>query len=100
MYPNWYNPHKGPAFKTVIERVSEIYKVPAEEIRGTCRKRHIVEARWVCAYVLRKRNGLSYPAIGRLLNRDHTSIMHACESLPHLKKYRPTIQEALDRILR
>lgn len=99
MFPKWYKPPRRKVSGTVIERVAQLYKITPSDIRGHQRNRHFVEARWVCAEVLRSQNGLSYPAIGRLLNRDHTTIMHACQSVQHLRKYRPSIQDALDRLM-
>ncbi len=99
MFPKWYQPPKRKTVGTVIEKVAKFYKIDIADIRGPSRKQNLVEARWVCAEVLRRRSGLSYGAIGRLLNRDHRTIMHACESVASLKKYRPTMQAALDYLL-
>ena len=54
--------------------------VTAEEIVGNCREAHIVEARHKVWFVMR-REGLSYPAIARLVERDHTTIMYALKKI-------------------
>lgn len=36
-------------------------------------------ARQFAAWVIRHRTGMSYPALGRFLKRDHTTIMHSCK---------------------
>ena len=42
-------------------------------------RRHVAEARHEVMHVLRSRFHWSYPAIGDLLGRDHTSVMHALQ---------------------
>ncbi|MBX3751922.1 MAG: hypothetical protein KF897_17725, partial [Opitutaceae bacterium] len=45
---------------------------------GASRTRHVVEARFEAIRLVRAaRPDLSLPAIGRLFNRDHTTILHA-----------------------
>lgn len=60
----------------IIAGIASEMGVSAEEVIGPCREKRLVEARWVIAHVLRER-GNSFPAIGRHLNRDHSSIQHA-----------------------
>lgn len=52
--------------------------VTLAEVKGPLRNRSIVEARFACIYAVRQqRPDLSYPAIGRFFNKDHTSCLHA-----------------------
>ena len=50
------------------------------DIMSACRARDICAARW---HVMRRARdaGLSYPAIGRAMGMDHTSVMHGLERL-------------------
>lgn len=51
-------------------------------IEGPTRKQHVVVARHIIAFILREYAGMSFPTIGRLLgNRDHTTIIHACNKM-------------------
>lgn len=45
------------------------------DIRSPRRTLHLVRARRACAVALR-RHGLSYAEVGRLLKRDHTSVLY------------------------
>lgn len=59
---------------------AEAFDVPLEQLRGRSRKRELVRARHVAAWVIRRTTDASYPKIGRLLGcRDHTSAMHAVQ---------------------
>lgn len=63
-----------------LKEVAFSLKVTTEEIFGRSREDYIVKARHTVCYIARE-NGLSFCAIGRLIGRDHGSIMSACRSL-------------------
>ena len=50
------------------------------EILGRCRKRELVIARQICFYCLRE-NGFTYKTIGKLMQRDHATIIHGFETV-------------------
>jgi Bacterial dnaA protein helix-turn-helix len=64
-----------PAARTILTSVAEKYRIRFEDILGPRRKVLFVRARIECAVLMR---GLGYttPKIGRVLNRDHTSVLH------------------------
>jgi hypothetical protein len=60
--------------------------VTLAEIKGSHRSRSIVEARQLTMYEIhRQRPDLSYPAIGRFLNKDHTTVLHAVKKIAAMK---------------
>ncbi|MBQ3870615.1 MAG: chromosomal replication initiator protein DnaA [Clostridia bacterium] len=63
----------------IMSVVSTRYGTTKDEVKGKSKKREIVEARHVCAYLIRELTGYSLNQIGALLNRDHTTIMNSCE---------------------
>lgn len=71
-----YEPHK------ILSLVMEVTGVEADEINGNRRFPSVTKARhlyWAC---LRKYCGLSYPAIGYLASRHHTTIMVGVKGVP------------------
>lgn len=62
---------------TIINEAATYYGVGVEDILGPSRKKEMVEARQHAIYRLREEFHLSFPRIAELLNRDHSSIMHA-----------------------
>lgn len=59
----------------VLEGVARYRKLSVDDLRGPSRLPHIVRARWEVMAVLRRR-GLSMEAIGRLINRNPTTVSH------------------------
>lgn len=57
-----------------LDIVCNEHSVSKEDLRSHSRKPHLVRARWDAMKLLRAR-GLSLPAIGRLLNRHHTTVL-------------------------
>ena len=66
----------------VVRRVSEVTSISEKEIVGISRKRELVEARQITAYLGREILGSSLSSIGIYLGgRDHTTILHACKNI-------------------
>jgi len=64
--------------RPLIERVGAFHGVSFDEIIGPRRDRKTVAARFdAIAAVHKARPDLSTPQLGRIFNRDHTSILHA-----------------------
>jgi len=72
-------------YRRAISLVSKHYKVKTSDLVGKSRKKHLVTARHVAAYLLKTDLDLPLQEIGRILGgRDHTSIMHAVEKITRL----------------
>lgn len=69
--------------KDVAERVFTVvstkYGTTKADICSKTKKREIVEARHVCAYLIRSLTNFSQNQIGALLNRDHTTVINSIE---------------------
>ena len=63
----------------IFDAVSEKYGVSKEEIYGTHRTKEIATARHVTIYLLRNLTDMSFPNIGRMFNRDHSTIMKSID---------------------
>jgi len=68
---------RGVTPTAILFAVARYYGVNADELKGKSRNKHIVEPRQIAMYLLRDDAHLSTPDIGRLLNRDHTTVLHA-----------------------
>lgn len=51
--------------------------ISQDQITGPYRERPIYYARCLAVYIMRRDAGMTFAAIGRIMNRDHTSIIHA-----------------------
>lgn len=59
----------------VLRCVAQSYLLSIADLLSKNRHRHIAEARIVAYWLLRTRTELSFPEIGRVLGKDHTSVM-------------------------
>lgn len=64
----------------VLQWISARHGVTKGELRGPSRKRHIVLARWEAMAILRE-HGMSFPAIGLMLNRHHSAVIRGLRRL-------------------
>ncbi len=83
----------------LIKPISIFFDIDESELLGSSRKAKLVEARHIFAYCLRKKLELSYPEIGKILERDHTSIMHACEHAEYLIGENSEIKNFINNLL-
>lgn len=59
-----------------IEHLAEGYGYTVADILSPKRHRHLVFVRNLCVFMLRNK-GYSTTEIGRIMNRDHSTIVHA-----------------------
>jgi len=81
LWPSWYEPpHLARAVGNELLRdVARCFGLTVADLKGRGRDTMLVQARSVCARLLRDR-GLSYPHVGRILGgRDHSTIIHALD---------------------
>jgi hypothetical protein len=72
----------------IFERCCAAWNTSEEEILSWVKKRKLARKRQVLAWKLYQLNYMSYPAVGRLLGRHHTTIMHAVEVVDALIEQR------------
>lgn len=82
---NVYQASEAPRVADIVAAASRITMIPQCEITGPQRKIHIVRVRHAVSLVAYKL-GHSYSAIGRTLNRDHTTVINAVEQAEELAK--------------
>ena len=81
----------------VIKYVADRFKIKPADIIGKNRSQGFVCARAVVAYALRQR-GKSYPWIGRLLNRDHSTIINLVDTFEDRAKRNPIMLTVAERL--
>lgn len=77
------------AASAIISACAQAFGVAEPMLRSPCRKRHIVRARQAAYWLLRvlpTAGGTerSFPQIGRLLDRDHGSVIHGYQMAENL----------------
>lgn len=61
-----------------IKEIAEDHRLTLEDILGTSRHKYLVMVRRKCVVMLREK-GYSTTEIGRIMKRDHSTIVHALQ---------------------
>ena len=64
----------------VLEVVAKETSVTVEDIISKTRVQNIAEARQLFCHVIRERYGIPFAKIGKLINRDHATILHSIKA--------------------
>lgn len=73
--------------ETIILWVCQYYGIPLDDVFQPSRAYSLNKGRHVAMYLVRKLTDMSYPDIGRVFNRAHSTVLHACrvvENTPNL----------------
>ena len=72
---------RGAMPNAVLLAVARYYGVKADDLKARSRHKQIVEPRQIAMYLLREDAHLSTPEVGRMLNRDHTTVLHGIKQV-------------------
>lgn len=79
--------------------VSSFTGVPDKDILSRSKVDYIVNARQIVAFLLNREEKFSAGLTGRLLNLDHTSILHAVKQAEYTIKTNPTLKTLVDNYI-
>lgn len=86
----------------IIMAVAETHEITGRDITGTARVDRLVRPRQQVCWIARAEGRYSLLQIGRVLNRDHTTILHAVRKVALQARSHPTmvdeIRAAVDRL--
>lgn len=63
--------------EAIFVAAADVCHVTVAQVLSTSRDLSVARARHLIAYLLRADSGMSYPQIGTVLGRDHTTVIHA-----------------------
>ena len=85
----------------IISVCAKHFDVKTGDLCGNSRKKDLVTARHITAYLLLNEVNLPLEEVGRLLGgRDHTSIMHARDKISTTLSTSPQLQQLINQIKR
>jgi len=70
----------------ILEIISQECDVSLSEILTRCRKKEVVNARFIFCAVMKRHFTYSLKRIGAIVHRDHTSVIHAIEEFDNRLK--------------
>lgn len=73
----------------IVRRVAREYLLPVDEVLGPSRTKRAVASRKEAMQRLVDERDMSSSQIGRLFNRDHTTVLHALGRLSRRREIRP-----------
>ncbi|HEY5221197.1 MAG TPA: helix-turn-helix domain-containing protein [Candidatus Paceibacterota bacterium] len=82
----------------ILEEVAAAYNVSVDDMLAKNRTKEIAEARQLAAYILRELNDLSYPAIGKIMGRDHTTMIHSYNKISQEIKTNPQYRDFAEKL--
>lgn len=88
----------GEGFAPVLKAVAGATGVTMEDMLGEGRSYEIALARHMAMALARKLLGYSLPRIGRLLRRDHTTVLHGLRRIARECEGNPDFAARLDRL--
>jgi len=87
---------KSPA--EIIDIICHYYRIGKRSLLGDSRTRPLARPRQVLMYLLRTELGLPLEETGRLVGRDHTTVMHAVEKITQLAMTDVQIREDISKL--
>lgn len=79
----------------LLDAVCKHFGVTRDQLTGKDRHASIALARQVASWLLRER-GYSYPEIGHMLARDHSTIMAGVRKVERLRTVNPRVAEVIE----
>lgn len=82
--------------RKLLEAVASEFRFSVDQLRSQIRKQELVDARHVFCWLARNHSSASYPMIGRMLDRDHSTVMHGVKVINASNGF---FQPQIDRIV-
>lgn len=81
----------------LLQPFLDAFNISIEELIGNRRTHDLTDIRKIVGYELRK-TGLSFPTIGRIMERDHSTVMYQCTAYEDLLKFSPKFRELTEKL--
>ena len=86
-------------FRTAVEAVSNVTCVKRRHILGKRKFRRYADARQMAMLLTRQSTKLTFKGIGRLFDRDHSTVIHALKSIQAVMDISEEHRDKFNRIL-
>lgn len=90
---------KQPSTHEIALATARHFSLKLSDLRSPVRRRALVTARGVAAYLARQFTSESLEEIGRYFGgRDHTTVLHSCRKTESLAESDPAVHDAIERL--
>lgn len=80
----------------IMNLVSERYNVTILDMKYTRREPHLFRARHMAMWLARNHTRHSFPTIGRIMQRDHSTIIHGVNAIDKARQTEPGLDDEID----
>ena len=84
----------------IVEHCAKFYGVTTEDLKSDNRKKEISNARKVTMFVIREILGMSFPKIGAIFGKDHSTAMYAIKSIDEKISVDPVLKVTINDIIK
>lgn len=84
--------------ESVISAIASYYKITKSDLLGKSKKKELVMPRQICCYLMYELLSLPYITIGKVLGRDHTTILYSRNKVEELCRVNEKIAKDVDDI--
>ncbi len=84
----------------IIEHCARHYKISPEDLKSDARRKEVTGPRKVTMFVIREILGLSFPKIGAIFGKDHSTAMYSIKSVENQLQNDPVLKMTINEIIR
>jgi chromosomal replication initiator protein len=84
--------------ETIVHVVAQHYGITREQLKGKRRTASVALPRQMAMSLMRRQTTLSLSEIGRFFDRDHTTVIHACDKIERLKVTDRQMRDTVERL--
>ncbi|MDE2103458.1 MAG: hypothetical protein KGL39_39820 [Patescibacteria group bacterium] len=88
------------AIPDIVAAVAHKSGIATVQLLGERRQKHIAKQRFMLYWLCRELTGHSYPLLGRMLNRDHTTLLHGIKRFEEMRQSDMKLKQISDELLR
>jgi chromosomal replication initiator protein len=82
----------------IVHLVAGHYGITRDQLKGKRRTNSVALPRQIAMYLMRRQTTLSLSEIGRFFDRDHTTVIHACDKIQRLRVTDRQMHDTVERL--
>ena len=86
-------------YKKIIDKASKFYQIPKDDLLGRSRTKDINRARQVSCYLMKYELKMSFPQIGAVFGRDHSTIINGVTNIEKSLKLDLAMREQINALV-
>lgn len=90
---------KRNSFASILKAATRVFDVTIDDLKGKGRSNRFIRPRHVIYYLANTELKLSLSNIGRLMSRDHTSVLHGANSVREKMRYDMGLAKDCEKVL-